>query len=178
MNFCPKCGAQIEEGALFCPKCGFNLQARVVPGTTTGEPVQAVPQAITTVPPLSRTTAGNPDGNYQSNLGFIGATKQYFVNYVNFSGRMSRANYWWSYLAAVLIALVAGILTYATGSYVPYYFEGIALLLPNLTSLVRRLHDSNHSGWACLWGLIPIIGSIYVLVLLLKAGDQTANRFG
>lgn len=177
MNFCPKCGAQIEEGALFCPKCGFNLQARVVPGTATGAPVQAVPQAMTTVPPLSRTTAGNPDGNYQSNLGFIGATKQYFVNYVNFSGRMSRANYWWSLLAVVLIGLIVYALIYATGSLVPYYLDMAALTIPNVSSQVRRLHDSNHSAWNLLWAFIPII-SIYYLILICKAGDQTANRFG
>lgn len=50
--------------------------------------------------------------------------------------------------------------------------------LPSLALTVRRFHDGNSSGWLCLLGLIPIIGTLFQLLLLLEAGDTEANQYG
>jgi len=174
MNFCPKCGTAVEAGARFCPKCGFDLQ-------TTASQTSTVNQATSQVTPPTQPSWSAPAGtavDYQSNLGFIGATKQYFQNYVNFNGRMSRANYWWAYLAVALIGLAFLILDVAFDSRIFASIGGLVLFMPDLTSMVRRLHDSNHSAWMVLWLLVPVAGAIYFLILLLQAGDQEANRFG
>lgn len=180
MNFCPKCGTAIEAGVRFCPKCGFNLQDSETSTNLVHDQVQNASQvaaaATQTVQPQQ--SMGNSFINYQSNLGLIGALKQYFQNYANFDGRMSRANYWWSVLGVELITGVAWILSYLLGSSVLLYIVSLALFLPGLTSPVRRLHDSDRSLWSFFWILIPIVGYIYLIVLLCKAGDREANRFG
>lgn len=50
--------------------------------------------------------------------------------------------------------------------------------LPSLALMVRRFHDGNSSGWLCLLGLVPIIGTLIQLSLLLAAGDTEANKYG
>lgn len=178
MKFCPKCGSEIENGARFCQNCGFDLQAGAMPGTPVGMTNQPVSQAVTPQAPVAATITGNSGQGYQSNLGLFGAMNQYFQNYANFNGRTSRANYWWCALGTSLIGIVVFSLVLAVNNNVPLYLESAILLLPNLTVVVRRLHDSNHSGWVYLWVFLPIIGPIYVLVLMFKAGDKVANRFG
>jgi len=148
---------------------------------TTASQTSTVNQATSQVTPPTQPSWSAPAGtavDYQSNLGFIGATKQYFQNYVNFNGRMSRANYWWAYLAVALIGLAFLILDVAFDSRIFASIGGLVLFMPDLTSMVRRLHDSNHSAWMVLWLLVPVAGAIYFLILLLQAGDQEANRFG
>jgi uncharacterized membrane protein YhaH (DUF805 family) len=55
---------------------------------------------------------------------------------------------------------------------------GLAVLLPGISVGVRRLHDTNHSGWWYFIQLIPLIGSIWILVLLCKDSTPGDNRFG
>ena len=54
----------------------------------------------------------------------------------------------------------------------------MALLLPGLSVAIRRLHDTDHSGWWVLIGLIPIIGFIVLLVFYLRQSDPGENRYG
>ncbi|MFV2091355.1 MAG: DUF805 domain-containing protein, partial [Pseudomonadales bacterium] len=53
-----------------------------------------------------------------------------------------------------------------------------AILIPSLAVSVRRLHDSNRSGWWLLIGLVPILGGIIVTVFTLLNGTAGENRFG
>lgn len=55
---------------------------------------------------------------------------------------------------------------------------GLAVLLPGLGVLVRRLHDTGHSGWLCLLALIPCIGGLILFVWLVTAGDSGDNDYG
>lgn len=175
MNFCPKCGTAVALGARFCPNCGFDLHAAAGQTSTVN---QTASQPVASAASTAWSTPGGATVDYQSNLGFIGATKQYFQNYVNLSGRMSRANYWWAYLAATLIGVAWLLLDAAFGSKIFSTIGGLVMFMPNITGMVRRLHDSNHSTWSVCWLLVPIVGWIYFLVLLLRAGYQEANRFG
>jgi uncharacterized membrane protein YhaH (DUF805 family) len=50
--------------------------------------------------------------------------------------------------------------------------------VPNIAVWTRRMHDRNKSGWVCLLGLIPIIGTIILFVWEVTAGTLGANRYG
>ena len=54
----------------------------------------------------------------------------------------------------------------------------LAMLIPGLAVCVRRLHDIGKSGWYVLIALIPIIGGIWLLVLMCKEGDMANNEYG
>lgn len=59
-----------------------------------------------------------------------------------------------------------------------YLIYSLAALIPNLAVSVRRLHDTNKSGWMLLIGLIPIIGSIILIVFFCTEGTQGPNQYG
>jgi uncharacterized membrane protein YhaH (DUF805 family) len=110
---------------------------------------------------------------------FSEAIKSGFDHYVTFTGRAGRPAYWWWFLFAVLVAIAANIIDAALGSFgVISGIAGLALLLPGLSVAIRRLHDTDHSGWWILIGLIPIIGFIVLLIFYLREGDPGENRFG
>ena len=54
----------------------------------------------------------------------------------------------------------------------------LSLIIPTLAVTVRRLHDTNKSGWYYFISLIPLIGGIILLVWLLSDGDRYANNYG
>jgi uncharacterized membrane protein YhaH (DUF805 family) len=81
-------------------------------------------------------------------------------NYAGFSGRAPRAEFWWFYLLLVVAYLVAMIIDSLVGFTLlgPYgiitALVAIAFLVPYLAVLVRRLHDTERSGW---WILLPVV---------------------
>lgn len=112
---------------------------------------------------------------------FIIALKKY----ADFSGRARRKEYWFFVLFYVLISIVATLLDMQTGSYDPSIGMGIlgglvalGFLLPQLAVTVRRLHDTGRSGWMILICLIPLIGAIWLLVLMVFDSSPGDNRFG
>jgi uncharacterized membrane protein YhaH (DUF805 family) len=110
---------------------------------------------------------------------FSEAIKSGFDHYVKFDGRASRPAYWWWFLFTILVAVAASIIDAAIGSFgVISGIAGLALLLPGLSVAIRRLHDTDHSGWWVLIGLIPIIGFIVLLVFYLRQSDPGENRYG
>src|SRR3954470_22999276 len=99
-------------------------------------------------------------------MGFGEAIRSGFRKYADFSGRASRSEYWWWALLAFLVWLIAIVLdviffpgSIRTGSYpyvgVPSGITSLARFLPNWAVAVRRLHDTDHSGWWSLIALIP-----------------------
>jgi uncharacterized membrane protein YhaH (DUF805 family) len=109
---------------------------------------------------------------------FSEAVRDGFDHYVKFDGRASRPAYWWWFLFAVLVGVVANIIDLAIGAYVFSGLTGLALLLPNLSVSIRRLHDTNRSGWWILIVLIPLIGWIVLLVFYLQDSDPAPNNYG
>ena len=110
---------------------------------------------------------------------FTEAIKSGFDHYVDFDGRASRPAYWWWFLFALLAGVAAGILDAALGSDpLLRVIVGLGLLLPGLSVAIRRLHDTDRSGWWVLIGLIPIVGWIVLLVFYLRAGDPGENQYG
>ena len=102
-----------------------------------------------------------------------------FERYAVFEGRAGRAEYWWFFLANFLISLVlqglgqgASILALVSLIY------SLALLIPGLAVAVRRLHDTDKSGWWILISLVPLVGIIVLIVFLATDGDPGANQYG
>lgn len=117
--------------------------------------------------------------------------------YVDFSGRARRTEYWMFTLFNVVISIVLAVvdgLVFGTGSFSAMSGAGsvgfsanlgvlgtiytLAVLLPSLAVGVRRLHDTNRSGWWLLIGLVPIVGAIVLLVFFATEGTRGANSHG
>ena len=106
-------------------------------------------------------------------------------NYATFSGRARRKEYWMFFLFNVLISLGLGVLDVVAGTYsVEYetgFFSGLyslLVLIPGIAVGVRRLHDTNRSGWWILISLIPIIGVLVLFVFMCLDSQLGTNRFG
>jgi uncharacterized membrane protein YhaH (DUF805 family) len=102
-------------------------------------------------------------------------------NYANFQGRARRQEYWMYALINLMIVLVLGIfdtLLFSSGNNFISGIYSLAVLVPGIAVSVRRLHDTDRSGWWLLLVLIPIIGIIILLVLMCIEGNSASNRFG
>jgi uncharacterized membrane protein YhaH (DUF805 family) len=107
------------------------------------------------------------------------AVRSGFDHYVKFDGRASRPAYWWWFLFAILVGIGANIIDAIIGSFgVVSGLAALALLLPNLSVAIRRLHDINRSGWWILIFIVPIVGFILWLVWFLREGDPGENDYG
>jgi uncharacterized membrane protein YhaH (DUF805 family) len=100
-------------------------------------------------------------------------------NYVGFSGRATRTEFWmfslFSFIVSVILTVidnVAGTNALLTNLY------SLAVLLPSLAISFRRLHDAGKSAWWLLIGLIPIVGTIILIVFLCKDSQEGENQFG
>jgi uncharacterized membrane protein YhaH (DUF805 family) len=115
-------------------------------------------------------------------MGFTEAISAGFRNYVNFSGRATRSEFWYWVLFAVLASIAAGLIDIALfgleGSSAIESLVGLALFLPGLAVSVRRLHDLDRSGWWVLLGLIPLVGVIILIIWNCQRGTIGPNRFG
>lgn len=105
--------------------------------------------------------------------------------YADFSGRARRKEYWMFTLFTVLFAIAAMVLDSVIGfnfGILPYgilyLLYVLATLVPGLAVLVRRLHDTNRSGAWFFIGFVPIIGGIWLLVLLATEGTAGENKYG
>jgi uncharacterized membrane protein YhaH (DUF805 family) len=113
-------------------------------------------------------------------MGFVEAIRSGFSNYVNFSGRAPRSEYWYWTLFVILVSIAANILDSIIfySIYSPLStLSALALFLPGLAVSVRRLHDIDRTGW---WLLIALtgIGLIVLLVFDCIRGTIGTNRFG
>ena len=116
--------------------------------------------------------------------------KVVFENYANFNGRARRSEYWYFTLMQFLILISFFILGAGIGSifdnalggffvgYGVFALYSLATFLPTIAVVVRRLHDVGKSGWFYFIALVPLIGGIWLLVLLATEGDSGSNDYG
>jgi len=141
--------------------------------------------------------------------------KRPLQKYAEFSGRAPRAEYWWYTLGIIVVAIILNVvesllgLSRMIGPYGPLSaLCMLALLVPGLAVTVRRLHDTNRSGWwilvavipyailgfmmarsatstdmsgqasVGLFGIIALIGGVVLLVFMILAGTAGDNRYG
>lgn len=183
-----------------------------------GQPAYAAPayQAQLQFPPAPVGTVPGPGGPFDGAVDpedltrplygatFGQATKRFFKQYANFSGRASRSEYWWVALLVFLIQLIPLILyiagitmmasaastydSYNNGPNAPGLFllivgigllliTGLGLLLPSIAVAWRRLHDGNFAGPMYFLSLIPYAGGIILLVFMLLPSKAEGRRF-
>lgn len=99
-------------------------------------------------------------------------------NYANFEGRLSRGGFWWFVLANILISIGFSIIGQIIGFVFLSFIYSLAVLVPSIAAVVRRLHDVGKTGLLALLGLIPIIGAIILIVMCIPEGDTEANEYG
>lgn len=117
---------------------------------------------------------------------FQTAVRTCLSKYVDFQGRARRPEYWWFILFVVLGSLVLGTLdamifgTTETGDQIGILSAifSLAVVLPSLAVAIRRLHDTDRSGWWILLGLIPVVGFLVLLYFYVQKGTEGDNRFG
>lgn len=106
-------------------------------------------------------------------------------NYANFSGRARRKEYWMFMLFNLIVCLTLFFLmALFEGSIFAYIFLFIyciyvlALIVPSMALIARRMHDTNRSGWAYFMNFIPVVGPFIVLHYVCTEGTSGDNRYG
>ncbi len=110
-------------------------------------------------------------------MNFQEAIRSVLSQYAGFTGRARRSEYWFWYLATFVAYLVAVILDSIIG--IPLFVVVVALgaIVPTIAVGIRRLHDTDKSGWFLLIGLIPLIGAI-VLIVFFVTDSGPDNQYG
>ena len=112
------------------------------------------------------------------------AIQKAYLNYKNVKDRASRSEFWWFHLYSWLMAHVAGILIAQTllndesQLFILFGLTLFALAIPGLTVAIRRLHDTNRSGWWLLLGFIPVIGSLVLIYFWAGKSNASDNEYG
>jgi len=129
-------------------------------------------------------TNGRPMKNknmIENNYNIADWFKKGLRNYINFSGRARRKEFWYFTLAQFILMIIAMVLdaiifNSETGLF--YMLVAFGLFLPSIAVGLRRLHDTSRSGWWLLISLIPLIGTIVLLVFFASDTKPEANRWG
>jgi uncharacterized membrane protein YhaH (DUF805 family) len=123
-------------------------------------------------------------------MSFATAVKSFWSNYKNFKGRARRSEYWFIqlFLVATNIAVAVIDLALMNGDVERFIANGgggivglvwiFATIVPALAVLIRRLHDTNRSGWWALIGLVPLAGAIVLLVFTVEDSNKGVNKYG
>lgn len=156
--FCPSCGTAVADENKVCPNCGTilnvqqqNPEFQQANGFDYNPEVVVSPKKVT----------------------FGEAIKLFFVNYANFKGRATIAEYWYVFLFNVIIGTVVSLIP-SVGTTVSYIYA-LATLIPGLAIAVRRLHDTGKSWTYLFMSLIPFAGFIILIVQLCKKSDGDNN---
>ena len=120
-------------------------------------------------------------------MSYMDATKSCLQQYVGFSGRASRSEYWFAYLSFIVavmgmftLSIVSLFVVDALASLMGLLTFGVYIggFLPLLAVSVRRLHDLGKSGWMMLLVFVPIVGGILLLVWFVSDGQAHDNAYG
>jgi uncharacterized membrane protein YhaH (DUF805 family) len=105
--------------------------------------------------------------------------------YADFNGRARRKEYWMFILFNMIFGFVAMLLDNLLGIADPvigygaiYGLYTLALIIPGIAVAVRRLHDLGKSGWMLLIAFIPLIGAIWLIVLMCTDSNAGENQYG
>ncbi|HCR87113.1 MAG TPA: DUF805 domain-containing protein [Psychrobacter sp.] len=133
-----------------------------------------------TPPPLPNSGMVN-NHSAEANYGIMDWFKKALRNYANFSGRARRKEYWYFVLVQmglVIIAMILDAIIFNSEIGLFYIVVALGLFLPGLAVTIRRLHDTSRSGWWFLISILPLIGSIILLVFLASDTKLEINQWG
>lgn len=183
---CPYCGEEILAVAKKCKHCGEwldeNTQVSMPQPTAVPAPVCEPAPAPTPEPekaPVNEGKEATPTAAPVRKPGFF---EYYFIDlfirrYADFKGKTSRRQFWMGGLCFVLLLLTLFCIDLATGlMFVCTLVGTLALTVPFAAAAIRRLHDTGRSGWWFLIQYVPVVGSIWLLVLLARKGETKAQK--
>jgi uncharacterized membrane protein YhaH (DUF805 family) len=190
MVFCQNCGAEINKGANFCPKCGKAAGEAASSGPAKSKQSQqseGTGGIAAKLESFSQVLAEKKKSVSKGGIDFFGiellenllaVLRKFKIT----AGRAGRKEFWMFVLAIFIINMVLGMLVIIPvlgiiAGIVSFAF-GLVTIIPSITVGVRRLHDTNKSGWLMLLFLIPIIGWIPVLVFYIMKGTPGENKYG
>lgn len=197
---CPRCGASVESEDSSGIRMSRNLSGGknsfldsdrgsitfLTPPTSIGGSGTRIPPTWNppVTPPPCSDPPRPPAGDYPLHpvstasvnrspayVSFGKAVQLFFINYANFEGRSTRSEYWWAYLMNVLLSIIL--------IFIPIVgiLANLALVIPNYSIKVRRLHDVGKRGTYLFLTLIPVVGGIYLLVKYCTQSDGD-NQWG
>ena len=108
-------------------------------------------------------------------MNFVQSIQTCYKKFFDFSGRASKSEYWWFQLYTIIIYCLQFV--FQGDLVLVFSILVIANIIPLYAAGVRRLHDTDKSGWMVLISVIPLIG-LYIIVLLIADGTKGKNRFG
>lgn len=127
-------------------------------------------------------------------MSFVQAIQSVFSKYADFNGRARRSEYWYFTLFNMIVSIalsgvgniIVRLLPFVSaeshsGQFISNSLSSIwfvAIIVPVLALITRRLHDIGKSGWSYLMILVPIIGFIIVLVWFCKDSQNGPNQYG
>ncbi len=142
----------VNTNMIHCSQCGTQMHVSAAACPSCGAPSARAED----------TSSNNPFFWY----------KTVFSKYAVFSGRARRKEYWMFVLANTIASFGVGIVdALINGHSILSNLYSLAVLIPSIAAAVRRMHDSDRSGW---WILLPIVN----LVFACMEGTRGANRFG
>jgi uncharacterized membrane protein YhaH (DUF805 family) len=122
-------------------------------------------------------SAGDPSAAPLPGATMGQALQRFFQRYAQFRGRASRSEYWWSFLALVIVYIVIDVLTLANSHFLLLDILLLGVLAPSIGVGVRRLHDTDRSGWWWWIGIIPVVGTIILIVYYCQDSKPAGARF-
>ncbi|KIP99847.1 MULTISPECIES: DUF805 domain-containing protein [Pseudomonas] len=173
---CPKCGHQ-QMTAPECSACGVIIEKYLARQAALAESTPAQPAQSAS--PAQHTPYTPPRANIDTQAGQVGELKV-----ASFNGRIGRMRYLaWSLVlmfafAAVVAALSAVALLSETLSGILVIGVSIGMLVISVQIGVQRLHDMGWTGWLWLLNLVPIVNSVFWIIMLVVPGTVGSNRFG
>jgi uncharacterized membrane protein YhaH (DUF805 family) len=176
---CKQCGKEYSNKALNCPSCGGPTRNNQ--DITCQECGEIYSLAEDKCP---KCACPSPFMERQKEESTIESMFFYWYirslrKYTEFSGRATRKEYWMFFLFNFLFLLIANIIDAYLGNngFLAVLYM-LAVLSPSIAITIRRLHDVGRSGWLILLSIIPIVGSICLIVLLCLRGIEGENKYG
>ncbi|RSS84129.1 DUF805 domain-containing protein [Streptomyces sp. WAC06614] len=106
---------------------------------------------------------------------YLDVLKKYAV----FSGRARRQEFWLFVLFSILVSIVLAVLDAVLGTNgILGAIYSLAIVIPSLAVGARRLHDTGRSGWWQLIAIVPLIGTIVLIVFWATEGEPNPNKYG
>lgn len=189
--FCPNCGNELNDGAVFCPNCGVKIGSAGESKFVNQNGNQAASQNknyASNTGKLVRIPLTNTVQDERYTLGYIDNFLNCICNkYASFNGRATRGEYWRFALMEnfilSIITFVFAILGSAAQSLlivgvVVWVIAYLSMIVPAVAVSVRRLHDTDRSGWWTLLFICTSIGQLIYLIFMCLSSMETINKYG
>ena len=106
---------------------------------------------------------------------------QVLRNYAQFNGRSRRSEYWYFTLFNLIVVAVLALVDVLTVKIVGFglfrLVYTVAVFVPSIAVAIRRMHDTDRSGWWILLAFVPVIGLLAIFFLAQDSSPGT-NKYG